>query len=200
MSEKRSSGFNPAAVRALLEGDLENFLVAATPGGIEAQERAGQTSFVSGDYLPKRCPKEELEQLGFVFGKDKDDLFVYCQFPAGWKKEASDHAMWSTLLDDKGRKRGSIFYKAAFYDRDAFMSLDRRYSRDSFYGEYPVRDAYDSGMRYSGVEDRATGEILFHTEGCKRDDYKTSDRLDKLAKAWLKERFPDYDNALAYWD
>ena len=34
--------------------------------------------------------------------------------------------MWSDLLDDKGVKRGSIFYKAAFYDRSAFLRLKEK--------------------------------------------------------------------------
>ena len=35
--------------------------------------------------------------------------------------------MWSDLVDDKGRKRTSIFYKAAFYDRSAHIGVNRRY-------------------------------------------------------------------------
>jgi predicted secreted protein len=29
--------------------------------------------------------------------------------------------MWSYIVDDEGTQRVAIFYKAAFYDRDAFM-------------------------------------------------------------------------------
>jgi len=43
---------NLAALRALAEGDDENFVVAATPGGIEAQEAQGQRDFVASDTLP----------------------------------------------------------------------------------------------------------------------------------------------------
>lgn len=35
--------------------------------------------------------------------------------------------MWSYLVDELGRRRGAIFYKAAFYDRDAFMRLESHY-------------------------------------------------------------------------
>ncbi len=37
-----SNYMNPAALKALVGGDIENFLVASTPGGIEAQEKRGQ--------------------------------------------------------------------------------------------------------------------------------------------------------------
>jgi hypothetical protein len=33
--------------------------------------------------------------------------------------------MWSSIVDDKGKEMVSIFYKAAFYDRDAFYIVDR---------------------------------------------------------------------------
>jgi hypothetical protein len=103
--------------------NMGNFLIAATPGGIEAQEAQGQREFVANETLPIDCPKAELEALGFVFGAPVDDLFVSVQFPTGWEKIATDHSMWSDLVDEAGVTRGSIFYKAAFYDRRAFMRL-----------------------------------------------------------------------------
>ncbi len=36
--------------------------------------------------------------------------------------------MWNELVDDKGRVRASFFYKGAFYDRDAFINFNTRYS------------------------------------------------------------------------
>lgn len=113
---------NPAALAALAKGDLDNFAVAATPGGIEAQEAAGQAMLCASAQLPKElhgCTRESLEALGFKFGNDVDELFVTCTLPPGWKKQATDHSMHSDLLDDQGRKRAGIFYKAAFYDRRA---------------------------------------------------------------------------------
>src|SRR6185436_8068032 len=44
------------------------------------------------------------------------------------KKIATDHSMYTDLVDDKGRVRASIFYKAAFYDRKADISFKRRFS------------------------------------------------------------------------
>lgn len=116
---------NPAAVSAAARGDMDNFMVAATPGGIEAQEAMGQAALAgTKDALPKDCPQKDLEALGFVFGEPIDDLFINATFPAGWRKKATDHSMWSELLDETGKKRGAIFYKAAFYDRRAFMRLE----------------------------------------------------------------------------
>lgn len=67
----------PAALKALAEGDTDNFLVASTSGGIEAQEKAGQLALVNSHNLPKEMDdktKAALEGYGVVFGDDKDFL------------------------------------------------------------------------------------------------------------------------------
>jgi hypothetical protein len=40
------NSMTPAAVQAMLNGDLTNVLAASTPGGIERQEAAGQAAMV----------------------------------------------------------------------------------------------------------------------------------------------------------
>jgi hypothetical protein len=94
------------------------------------QEAQGQTELVNSEVLPTRINsphgvdvKAKLTELGFKFGNVVDDLFQEVTLPAGWKKVATDHSMWSKVVDDQGRERISIFYKAAFYDRDAFMNV-----------------------------------------------------------------------------
>ena len=127
--EKILESGNPAAIIALAQGDIENALIAATPGGIEAQEARGQQEFAANSTLPRSgnswnssC-REQLEEMGIVFGEDVDDLFVEVKLPEGWKKVPTDHSMWTDLVDEKGRKRASIFYKAAFYDMSAHISI-----------------------------------------------------------------------------
>ncbi len=112
--------FTMAALAAAAAGQTENFIAASTPGGIEAQEVAGQIAFVANETLPKdgiECVKA----MGVKVLDAADDLFVNVQLPDGWRKKPTDHSMWSELLDDKGVKRAAIFYKAAFYDRSAFI-------------------------------------------------------------------------------
>lgn len=100
---------------------------------IGRQESAGQSQLVHSDRLPYKIlggrntaeGRAEFEALGFTFGEpDKDDpLFMPATLPEGWEKRATDHSMGSVIVDTLGRERVSIFYKAAFYDRDANMSL-----------------------------------------------------------------------------
>lgn len=43
---------SPAGLGAALGGDIRNAIIAGEPGGIEAQEKAGQENFVASDRLP----------------------------------------------------------------------------------------------------------------------------------------------------
>jgi hypothetical protein len=123
--------------------------VSSGPGGpgryIEETERAGQSQLVNSDRLPTTVDSDGGDEpfiaLGFTFGPpdNGDALFRKATLPPGWKREGSDHAMWSHLVDTLGRRRVAIFYKAAFYDRDAFMSLQTRH-------------AYLSSVLYDGVK------------------------------------------------
>jgi hypothetical protein len=106
------------------------FLAEAMAGGgqgvpIERQERDGQRQLVNSDRLPADR-RGDFEALGFTFGEPdgSDPMFCPATLPPGWNREGSDHAMWSYITDEHGRQRVAIFYKAAFYDRSAFMRLE----------------------------------------------------------------------------
>lgn len=100
--------------------------MGGNPRAIEAQEKRGQEQLINSSQLPCECSKEDkakLESCGIVFGKplENDSLFCNGTLPEGWKKEGSDHDMWSYIVDEKGKRRASIFYKAAFYNRSATL-------------------------------------------------------------------------------
>lgn len=110
-----------------------SLMLAASMGGgvgraVEDQERSGQGSFVASDTLPAdmRGDVDGLKAAGVVFGElvEGDPLFRYVTLPPGWTKEPTEHSMWSRLFDDRGNERAMVFYKAAFYDRSAFLSIN----------------------------------------------------------------------------
>jgi hypothetical protein len=118
-------------------------------GYIESMEAAGQQQLVHSDRLPTQVHDDgkdkPYKKLGFTFGKPdpSDPLFRAATLPEGWRREGSDHSMWSYLVDQHGRRRVSIFYKAAFYDRSAFMRLETPYGylRQLLHGDgQPVLD------------------------------------------------------------
>jgi hypothetical protein len=95
---------------------------------VEEMESAGQRQVVNSDRLPTQMDdrsRKGLLELGFVLGDPDpaDPLFMPVTLPDGWGRQGSDHAMGSYIVDQNGRKRVSIFYKAAFYDRSAHASL-----------------------------------------------------------------------------
>lgn len=96
---------------------------------ITEQESAGQAQLVNSTVLPIELQRPDtdadFEALGFTFGEKVDDLFREATLPEGWTRQGSDHAMWSHIVDDQGRERVAIFYKAAFYDRCSFMRISK---------------------------------------------------------------------------
>jgi hypothetical protein len=67
------------------------------------------------------------ERLGFVFGEVIDEKFVEVTAPEGWGLRRTDHGMYSDIVDNLGRVRGSQFFKAAAYDYEAFYHFSPRY-------------------------------------------------------------------------
>jgi hypothetical protein len=194
--------WNPAALSALANRDVENFLTAATPGGIELQEAAGQRDLCgTPDILPTNCPRQQLEKIGFVFGEPTDDIFTEVTFPKGWSKVATDHSMWSKLVDEKGRERGMIFYKAAFYDRSAHMHLTSRYQLKRDYLNAAGKQSYTDPT--AATVDRVidvSGGTLFIAEKVPQGQYDKEEASRKQCSDWLDANFPNWKDATAYWD
>jgi hypothetical protein len=193
-----------AAIKAAVDGDLANSLVASIPGGIEAQEARGQQSFVNSETLPLKFnfgTREELEQMGVRFGEDIDDLFCRVELPPGWKKVATDHSMWSKLVDEKGRERASIFYKAAFYDRKAHISTKHRYEISVYEPcdetgnvvEWRTETHYRTAVQDAG---RTIHVVAIRPA---EDGYDAQEAHYKAAEAWLNEHYPDWRSKTAYW-
>lgn len=144
--------------------------------------------------------------MGIKIVKQYDDLFYSVELPEGWKVEATDHHMWNNLFDDKGRRRANFFYKAAFYDRDAFINFEHRYSfkicpfddyqSDASYEERKFKPwkvfFTDNGEKIKEIE-----EIIPTTD---KEYYKVDDTLAKIGKAYLNENYPDWEDINAYWD
>jgi hypothetical protein len=196
---------NTATPEGMLEVASQGFQGSPEAGNaILKQEADGQRSFTTSDTLPTDMGADDrkvLEQAGVVFG-DKvsgDEMFTYVTLPAGWKKVATSHSMWSNLVDDKGRTRASMFYKAAFYDRSAHLHTNRRFGIGMDY------DRSDKGIIVKFVTDGETKVFTTkeypYTGEQYREDYKAQDSAatDEVT-AWLEEHYPNWEDASAYWD
>lgn len=175
--------------------------IMGEPLSIQHQEAQGQASLINSETLPiemESSDKATLEKAGVKFGKKVvgDNLFQYVQLPAGWKKVPTNHSMWSKLVDDKGRERASIFYKAAFYDREAHLSTSRRYN---------INYDYDRMEKENVIVNNITdcGKIIHTTEPKPigtRPRWTVKDEAHALGVLWLDTNFPDWRDSSAYWD
>jgi hypothetical protein len=181
----------PAACYAMRDGNPENLMAALTPGGIERQEKEGQIMQAMQDTLPRDGANvKQLEAMGFKHIGTADDIFDNWKFPQGWRKQCTDHSMWSNLLDDKERTRAAIFYKAAFYDRSAHMHMVSRYAISCY---EPTKK---EGVFAVVIKD---GDNVIERFG-ESADYKEREQLEAKALETIKERWPNYKDASAYWD
>lgn len=187
-------------------GALEVLIDALATGdasqAILNQEKRGQKDMERADRLPRdmNCTRGQLEALGFVFHEDIDDVFVAVTLPDGWAIKGTDHSMWSTLFDADGCVRANIFYKAAFYDRSARLSMVSRYHVDAVYPD-------DNSYRQALVKDRRDADTaLFETDKLMVDNedglsqYKLGGIVADAAEEWLVEKYPDYRDPFAYWE
>lgn len=169
---------------------LAGILAEGQDGYNTGMEAAGQRQVVHSDLVPTDMgwPRDrhteadvqaEYEALGFVFGDvvDGDPLFRHATLPEGWCRAGTSHSMHSDIVDERGIRRASIFYKAASYDRRAHMDI--------------VNVGGDLGQSFIWREDKPgydSTEIPWDT--------LTADEIEQVkaaAVAYLKdvERHPD---------
>jgi hypothetical protein len=241
----RAMGINPnhpAALGAFMEGQIENAIIASTPGGIEASEEAGQRELCAksktleawipiddgtqrrinndgspGEVFRQGC-RPQLEKLGFKFFnpvtpphsiRRREPTFYSGQFPPGWFLapdggiEGRANAMHSNIIDHNGNKRGSVFFKAAFYDYNATIRLYPRYETRQEYSDNWKDDRGEQSKQFL-VVDRVTGENVYDSGWVKNKDNPELPPLyvneqERKSREWLNENYPDHEDPLAYW-
>ncbi len=181
-----------------------------TIGGaiLELDQRDGQSQLVSSQaQLPSSMDDDSrkiLEKFGVQFapgsvttphtslGTRPKELFVKVTLPKGWHIQATDSGYWSDLVDDKGRNRASIFYKSAFYDRDAFLHLVRRFSVEV---RHLALDFNDRSVRALVRDGTKVVHVTRVFEGL-----ESNNEARQAAAEWLGIHWPKRDAFDAYWD
>jgi hypothetical protein len=183
---------------------LTDAIVRGPAGSIENMEKRGTQQLAEASVLPVLGTLKPMgadnhqrpvwEALGVVFGDvlEDDPLFVNVTLPEGWKVVTTAHAMWNNLVDARGAVRGSMFYKAAFYDRSAHIfPPNTRYHIETEY-----RDDDGKFTRFVVKDRQEPDRVMFATEW--RDDARAIGR--RAAEAWIDRNFPKHADPLAYWD
>lgn len=154
-------------------------------GYIEGMESAGQEQLLASCDLPTRGSNDpEFLKLGFTFGEPHphDPMFRPATLPEGWRRDGSDHAMWSYIVDQLGRRRVGIFYKAAFYDRSAHMGL-------SSVSGYISNLAYEGGQPVLDTEWCTPAAVTEAARACIESDHET---VELYTRAHVVERDGQY--------
>lgn len=198
-----------------LLAEMIGFLGDSMTGGTDyAAERNGkhkQALAAASNKLPRRVDRDDrlvYEALGFEFGDATDKLFMAVSFPDGWGTKPTDHYMYTHIVDERGRRRGQYFYKPDFWDQDASLwGAERRFRCEKDYDTYCSSDRTRRDEVVFRVLDQ--GREIYRTKVYAMDPldgektWETSERTEKAALddaiAWLKARFPEHENPLAYW-
>jgi hypothetical protein len=193
--------------REVQENPLLGIIIAMDgDSGLLAEEARGQRSFIGSDTIPASLrnfggldPKTILEAAGMKFlgPVEGDAMFQYVELPKGWQKVATDHSMWSKLVDDKGRERALIFYKAAFYDRSAYLTLSCRYHTSFDYDRFDSESIGVTNIT-DGMEVIHTTEPILASKG--DESYIVSEKTNRAATKWLDKNYPSWRDPSAYWD
>lgn len=190
---------------------LAEAMLFGASGAIERSEAIGQVQLVESTDLPADgSDNPAFASFGVTFGEPHadDPIFRPATLPAGWKKQATDHSMWSKLIDDKGRERAHIFYKAAFYDRSAHINPNRRFSVARDYDVKADDDAM-SAFRHRVLD---CGQVVFETAIVNAPKARAADadwerekairaEQEAACQAWLVEHgYENWGDCTAYWD
>lgn len=149
--------------------------------------------------------KDIYESMGISIVGDYSDLLYSVHLPDGWEIK-SNGMYWSDVIDDKGRKRMSFFYKGGLYDRDAFVNFNRRYNYEiSPFDKYETDAGYQERkfkpwslvITDGGNHIKKLDEITPTTD---KEYFALDDNLRKQALDYLDKEYPDWRDIKAYWD
>jgi hypothetical protein len=149
--------------------------------------------------------RAKYERMGIEIIEEYDDLFWSVKLPEGWEIRATDHTMWNELIDNKGKKRATFFYKAAFYDRDAFTNFQTRFQVSVDHTADPSSD-YEVWCKSDYIGTVKDGEeVIYKTDlVAATGDYSEDDKVKKVLwdelEDYMGKNYPDYKDINAYWE
>ena len=94
--------------------------------------------------------------------------------------------MWNEIIDAKGHVRGTMFYKAAFYDRSAHMSLNSRYRVHS---EYIGEDSRTVEVYFGNAQEKimVAGQVYLKRYATPEEKKEILDLLGYAEECQLEE-------------
>lgn len=190
--------------QAALQGDMKH--ASMTTDDIVRQEHSGSLNAIKNCELPipSAEDKPQFEALGFTFGEVVNRVLCRATLPAGWKQDYDQtDSRGQVILDDKGRKRVTMFIKLAYYDMYASMVLLRRFraANRSLGGYRPHMTETERETRENVVTD--AGEVVWTSGQLKPsglNKYEIQSVWEKEVWDMLDKALPNNNDPLAYWN
>lgn len=114
-------------------------LLALGTDGVDVYTRIKHRDMAQAVELPTPGSNDpSWAKMGVIYGEPvegDEKFFRHAQIPKGWKISPTSHYMYSNLVDDKGRPRAQIGFKAASYDRWTSISTIARFRVERVYHE-----------------------------------------------------------------
>lgn len=180
---------------------LADGMVFGGSNAIEMMEADGQKQLCRSQQLPTEglaAVVAAIPVIRVIGPSHGDALFSDVELPDGWSVVPTDHAMWSDLKDEKGRKRASVGYKAAFYDRWASINIVPRFRIER---DYSTKNLDEHTFV---VTDCGTEVWRSRSETAERGDWQKREVIDATlraeAAAWLEQQYPNWQDPGAYWE
>lgn len=145
--------------------------------------------------LPKNMSpnKSVFENLGFEF-KEYDSVTLEATLPEGWTILSSENGLETLLIDEKGRNRGSFFFRGNVLSRTGYMLLVQRYHATYY---------FINPNKIGPIKVVATdfdGTVIFKAGYCMNSYSNEYEHLLTKAKDFLNKNFPNWKNPINYWD
>lgn len=136
--------------------------------------------------------KQNFMDLGFTFRVLPNSDLCLATLPTDWKSVA-DTDFGVNLIDEKGRKRGSYIYES---NANNFIDLKTRFYISVDFDP----DDSTQALRYYFVRDRANGRPLFCAGSYNSVDPLKAIKFSNIAKNFLNEHYPDWEDPMKYWN
>ena len=149
--------------------------------------------------------KEQYEKMGIQILCAVDDLLWKAVLPEGWVSINELNKEWTTILDNKNRKRARFYYKVTSETRNVFIYFFTRYRKEiTRAADISVDWITWSKSPYVGyVYDCDC--VIFQTQSVlPTQDYNSNqiliNNLKEEIEMYLRCNMPEYEDIHAYWN
>lgn len=161
---------------------------------------------IASDRLPTEMgasdKREALERAGVVFGDvvQGNEMFTYVTLPEGWTKVETDYIQLTDVVDEKGRKRATLFFNNDDDERIVHTNIYPRFTYEREERSHPLKGILVMNVKDGDTAIFTTAEYPYFGEKEDAEWYSQYCFAIVEAQEWLFEHYPNWQDPSAYWD